>query len=151
MQKPKARPGCSSMLSYQPAERSPALEVRLRGFLKDPVHITLAEADLKPEVSWDSLERKIANYEGSPCHHPKASGNRDTWVVQSVKRLTSAQAMISPFTTSGPASGSALTAQSLEPVSPTLLAPPLPLSPVGQSEYVCVCVCVFVSCHTWAG
>ena len=39
------------------------------------------------------------------------------WVAQSVKRLTSAQVMISRFVSSSPASGSVLTAQSLEPVS----------------------------------
>ena len=45
-----------------------------------------------------------------------------------VRRLTSAQVMISPFVSSSPASGSALTTQSLEPasdsVSPSLSAPP---------------------------
>ena len=39
------------------------------------------------------------------------------WVAQSVKRLTSAQVMISQSVSSSPASGSVLTAQSLEPVS----------------------------------
>ena len=38
-----------------------------------------------------------------------------TWVAQSVKHLTSAQVMISRFVSSSPTSGSALTAQSLEP------------------------------------
>ena len=51
------------------------------------------------------------------------------WVAQSVKRPTSAQVMISQFVGSSPASGSVLTAQSLEPasdsVSPPLSAPPL--------------------------
>ena len=46
------------------------------------------------------------------------------WVAQSLKRLTSAQVMISQFVSSSPASGSVLTAQSLEPaldsVSPSL-------------------------------
>ena len=50
-------------------------------------------------------------------------------MVQSVKRPTSAQVMISWFVSSSPASGSVLTAQSLEPaldsVSPSLSAPPL--------------------------
>ena len=56
-----------------------------------------------------------------------------TWVVQSVKHPTSAQVMISLFVSSSPASGSVLTAQSLEllrilclPLS--LLLPPLMLS-----------------------
>ena len=50
-------------------------------------------------------------------------------MAQSVKRPTSAQVMISWFMSSSPASGSVLTAQSLEPasdpVSPSLSAPPL--------------------------
>ena len=59
---------------------------------------------------------------------------RGTWVAQSIKHLTSAQVMISPFVGSGPASGSVLTAWSLQPasdsVSPSLSAlPPLALSP----------------------
>ena len=51
------------------------------------------------------------------------------WVAQSVKRPTLAQVMISRFVSSGPESGSVLTAQSLEPasdsLSPSLSAPPL--------------------------
>ena len=39
------------------------------------------------------------------------------WVAQWVKRLTSAQVMVSQFVSSNPASGSVLTAQSLEPAS----------------------------------
>ena len=39
----------------------------------------------------------------------------DAWVAQSVARLTLAQVMISRFVSSSPMSGSALTAQSLEP------------------------------------
>ena len=50
------------------------------------------------------------------------------WVAQSVKRPTSAQVMTSRFRSSSPASGSVLTARSLEPasdsVSPSLSAPP---------------------------
>ena len=50
-------------------------------------------------------------------------------MAQSVKRLTSAQVMISWFVSSSPALGSVLTVQSLEPpldsVSPSLSAPPL--------------------------
>ena len=50
-------------------------------------------------------------------------------MAQSVKRPTSAQVMISRFVGSGPASGSVLTAQSLESdsdsVSPSLSAPSL--------------------------
>ena len=43
--------------------------------------------------------------------------SRGAWVAQSVKRPTSAQVMISRSVSSSPASGSVLTAQSLEPVS----------------------------------
>ena len=42
---------------------------------------------------------------------------RGTWVAQSVGHLTSAQVMISQSVSSSPASGSVLTAQSLEPAS----------------------------------
>ena len=54
---------------------------------------------------------------------------RDAWVAQLVEPLTSAQVMISQLVSSSPVSGSALTAQNLEPasdsVSPSLSAPPL--------------------------
>ena len=54
---------------------------------------------------------------------------RGAWVAQSVERPTSAQVMISRSVSSSPASGSVLTAQSLEPasdsVSPSLSAPSL--------------------------
>ena len=42
------------------------------------------------------------------------------WVAQSIKRLTSAQGMISQFMGLSPASGSVLTAQSLEPASDSM-------------------------------
>ena len=52
----------------------------------------------------------------------------NTWVARLVKRPTSAQVMISGFVSLSPASGSVLTAQSLEPASdsvcPSLSAPP---------------------------
>ena len=58
----------------------------------------------------------------------KGELTRGTWVAQSVKRLTSTQVVISWSVSSSPASGSVLTAQSLEPashsVSPSLSAPP---------------------------
>ena len=54
---------------------------------------------------------------------------RGAWVAQSVKRPASAQVMISRSVSSSPASGSVLTAQSLEPVSdsvsPSFSDPPL--------------------------
>ena len=49
---------------------------------------------------------------------------RGAWVARSVKRPTSAQVMISRSVSSSPASGSVLTAQSLEPVSDSV-SPPL--------------------------
>ena len=59
----------------------------------------------------------------------KKSSIWGAWVAQSVKPPTSAQVMISWPVSSSPASGSVLTAQSLEPasdsVSPHLSAPPL--------------------------
>ena len=54
--------------------------------------------------------------------------DRGTWVAQSVERPTSAQVVISRFVGSSPASGSVLTAWSLEPasdsVSPALCPSP---------------------------
>ena len=49
--------------------------------------------------------------------HFEMTQYRGAWVAQSVKRPTSAQVMISRSMSSSPASGSVLTAQSLEPVS----------------------------------
>ena len=49
------------------------------------------------------------------------------WVAQSVKRLTSAQIMISQLMSSSPTLGSVRTAQSLEPVSDSVSLS-LPLS-----------------------
>ena len=50
-----------------------------------------------------------------------------TWAAQSVKQLTSAQVLISQFVSSSPASGSGLTARSLEPASDSFLPLSLPL------------------------
>ena len=50
---------------------------------------------------------------------------RGAWGTQSVKHLTLAQVMILWFMGSSPASGSVLTAQSLEPASDSVSAPPL--------------------------
>ena len=54
---------------------------------------------------------------------------RGSWVAQLVKRPTSAQVTISQLVSSSPASGSVLTAQSLEPVSDSV-SPSLSPSPV---------------------
>ena len=60
-------------------------------------------------------------------YNSKVALNRGAWVAQSVKRPTSAQVTISRSVSSSPASGSGLTARSLEPasysVSPSLSAP----------------------------
>ena len=65
--------------------------------------------------------------EGTHHSEVRYSGVGGGWVAQSVERLTSAQVMISLSVSSSPASGSVLTAQSLEPVSdsvsPSLSAP----------------------------
>ena len=65
--------------------------------------------------------------------------SRGAWVAQPVKRLTAAQVVISRFVGSSPASGSVLTAQSLEPasdsVSPSLslsLSAPPPTSKINK-------------------
>ena len=54
-----------------------------------------------------------------PMGWPSSLNNtrRGAWVAQSVKPPTLAQVMISQSVSSSPASGSVLTAQSLEPVS----------------------------------
>ena len=62
-------------------------------------------------------------------------------MAESVKRPTSAQAMISQFVGSSPTSGSVLTAQSLEPasdsVSPSLsVLPPFTLCPSLLQNYI---------------
>ena len=56
----------------------------------------------------------------------KNGKKRGAWVAQSVERPTSAQVMISRLVGSSPASGSVLTAQSLEPALDSVL--PLSLS-----------------------
>ena len=54
---------------------------------------------------------------------------RGTWVAQLVGCLTSVQVMISLLVSSGSASGSVLTAQSLEPASESVsISLPLPCS-----------------------
>ena len=65
----------------------------------------------------------------SKARETKANTNWGAWVAQSVEHPTSAQVMISQSVSSSPASGSVLTAQSLEPasdsMSPSFSAPPL--------------------------
>ena len=68
-----------------------------------------------PETSRVQLPEQVDS--GTPGKIIKTKTMRGAWVAQSVKRPTSAQVMISWFMGSNPASGSVLTAQSLEPVS----------------------------------
>ena len=55
--------------------------------------------------------------DGSKSRAERTGFGGGAWVAQSVERLTSAQVTISWSVSSSPASGSVLTAQSLEPVS----------------------------------
>ena len=59
--------------------------------------------------------------------------SRGIWVAQSVKRLTSAQVMMSRFVGSSPALGSVLTAQSLESASVSVSPLSLPLSSLSRA------------------
>ena len=63
---------------------------------------------------------------------------RDTWVAQSIKRLTLAQVMISQLMSLSPMWGSVLTAQSLKPasdsVSPSLSLCPFPIHSLSQKH-----------------
>ena len=61
-------------------------------------------------------------------HVPQIWGLGGTWVAQSVEHLTSAQVMISWLVSSSPASGSVLTALSLEPASDSV-SPSVSLCP----------------------
>ena len=61
-----------------------------------------------------SMSRVMSD--GGRCHQESRTG-WGAWVAQSVGQPTSAQVMISRSVSSSPASGSVLTAQSLEPVS----------------------------------
>ena len=73
------------------------------------------------------------------------------WVAQSVKRPTLAQVMILRSVSLSPASGSVLTAQSLEPVSdsvsPSLSAPP-PLVLCLKKQSVASCTTYSNTSHT---
>ena len=89
-----------------------------------------AELGLKDEFGAESSY--IENWHNAVHHFAIALKNKQgqwgAWVAQSVEHLTSPQVMISQSTGSSPASGSALTARSLEPfldsVSPSLSDPP---------------------------
>ena len=74
----------------------------------------------------------VAPWCGQTSKFLSIKGCAGAWGAQSVERPTSAQVMISQSVSLSPASGSALTARSLErasgSVSPSLSAPPLPCS-----------------------
>ena len=85
----------------------------------------------KISMSRDVMCSTVTLVNNLHCNFESCS-EEGTWVAQSVKRLTSAQVMISYLVGSSPALGSVLTAQSLEPVSDSvsplsLLFPPLTL------------------------
>ena len=68
----------------------------------------------------------------------RLGSRRGAWVAQSLKRLTSAQVMISRFLSLSPKWGSVLTAQILEPASDSvfhsLSAPPPPVLSLSLSK-----------------
>ena len=102
--------------------RVPALTVGLRG------GAPLRPTDCSPVIVLPKLlPRKAVGTEWAFSF--RIFGLGGAWVAQSVERPTSAQVVISRFMSLRPASGSVLTAQSLEPashsVSPSLSAPPL--------------------------
>ena len=78
----------------------------------------------------------------------KYDRNRDAWVAQSVKCLTSTQVIISWFESSSPMLGSVPTAQSLGPAShsecESLSAPP-PLLSLSLSLSLSLCLSLSVS------
>ena len=82
------------------------------------------------QLLWKSSGQFLHKRNESLCSHEhlyRNVHNRGTWVARSVKRLTSAQVMISLFVSSSPTSGSVLAVWSLEPtsdsVSPSLSLP----------------------------
>ena len=77
-----------------------------------------AEIEIKDSVPF-IIAPKTIKYPGTNLTKEvkKSIESWGAWVAQSVKRPTSAQVMISWLVSSSPASGSVLTAQSLEPVS----------------------------------
>ena len=120
----------SRLSSLGPASRSLLSAQSPLGVLCPPLPLPLPARSLSLSLS------KISKHEKQQLpvcaqNDPSCSRNAPTggaWVAQSAERLTLAQVMISQFVGSSPASGSLLTAQSLEPasdsVSPSLSAPP---------------------------
>ena len=128
-------PGWLSQLSIQLLTSGSGHDFRVHKF--EP-HIRFCAGNVDP--AWDSLSLPLPTCLFSLSLSLKKINklyknkrNRGIWMTQSVKLLTRAQVMFSPFVS--PTSGSALTAQSLEPsldsVSPsqlTLCPYPAPLS-----------------------
>ena len=72
-------------------------------------------------AGWSGTTQEPECVEWDPLRH---RGLRDAWVAQSVKHLTLVQVMISRLVSSSSASGSVLTAQSLE-LALDSVSPPL--------------------------
>ena len=114
-----------SCLSSPFLRRSLKSDTLLVGFVLKLVRKNNVPAlgDLAPEKApcWGPLRAEAAfpgTKEGCGQHIPLPSRTfypKGTWVAQSIKHLTSAQAMISRFVSLSPVSGSVLTAQSLGP------------------------------------
>ena len=90
----------------------------------------LLNAPVRASLDSELLERENAKA-------GRRSGRRGAWVAQSVKCPTSAQVMISPFVSSSPASGSVLTAWSLESASDSVSPSLSQLSPL-----LTLCLCL---------
>ena len=90
-----------------------------------------------PSLSSGGQTSKILDSVGRIVLSLKTLGQRGAWVAQSVKHLNLAQVTISQFVSSSPASGSVLTARSLEPaldsMSPSLSLCPSPVHALSLS------------------
>ena len=86
------------------------------------------EPRYKPTLIWSIYNTRGRNIWKEKDSFFKKIVFRGAWVAQWIEHPTSAQVMISQFVSSSPASGSVLTAQSLEPasdsVSPSLCPSP---------------------------
>ena len=101
---------------------------------RDRLHVSRSPESHSEHVCFHQLGFKAttASYLMGSLRNSQKFSLRGAWVAQSVKCPTSAPVKISRFMRSSPASGSVLTAQSLEPasdsVSPSVTAlPPLTL------------------------
>ena len=123
--------------------RGGAERERERERIPKRLHTVSAEPDMGLELAVSSrpeLKSRVeclTEWAIQALTYFKTALYRGAWVAQSVEHLTSTQLMIARFTSLSPASGSMLTARSLEPasdsVSPSLSAPPLlMLCPLSQ-------------------